>query len=205
MWPTALALLAACPVEQLGIELPPGGADAISQEDLQRDVLGLTGADPGAWFEKRAGQMGLEVRRGEGWVCGQRGAPTRAWVAPWPRSVDEAAAGAALLSVAKGWHTLDEPAPSAYCVASAAVPYPDPRALGPLAPGPLDPAALRSGTADPARPFEGLDYRELAAKARQLFGLDATLADRDLPPPTAPAGAPRGPAPPPPAPPPPGG
>lgn len=199
-----ILLLVACPVEQLGIELPPGGAAAISQEDLQRDVLGLLGADPGGWFAKRAGQMGLEVRRGEGWVCGQRGEPTRAWVAPWPRGVDEAASGAALLSVAKGWHTLDEPAPSAYCVASGAVPHTDPRALGPLAPGPLDPAALRSGTADPARPFEGLDYRELEAKARQLFGLDAKLAGRAVPP-TDPAEAPRGTAPPPPAPRPPGG
>lgn len=192
--------LAGCPVEQLGIEMPPGGADAISQEDLQRDVFGLTTEEPGAWFARRAEQVGLEVRRGEGWVCGQRGSPTRAWVAAWPRSIDEAAAAAALLSVAKAWDTLDAPAPSASCIADTRVPHADARPVGPLAPGPLDPETLRSGVADPARPFEGLDYRELEGKARALFLLDATLAGREVPaatarPPARPASAPPRPAP----------
>lgn len=169
-------LLLGCPAEQLGIELPPGGEAAIHQEDLQRDVRGLTGADPGEWFARRMAQMGLEVRRDRGWVCGETNAPARAWLAPWPGSVDDAAAGAALISVAKGWDTLGEAAPAAYCVAepTASVPYTVVWNLGPLAPGPLERAPFRSGTPDPARRFEGLDYRELEGKARELYRLDVT-------------------------------
>ncbi|MCB9758236.1 MAG: hypothetical protein H6739_00210 [Alphaproteobacteria bacterium] len=36
-----LGLLVGCPAEMLGVELPKGGAESISQEDLQRDVWAL--------------------------------------------------------------------------------------------------------------------------------------------------------------------
>lgn len=36
---TLLSLLFACPAEQLGVELPKGGAQSMSQEDLQRDLF----------------------------------------------------------------------------------------------------------------------------------------------------------------------
>ena len=47
-----LLSLAACPAEQLGIELPPGGAESISQEDAQRDLRGLV-REGGPFFARR--------------------------------------------------------------------------------------------------------------------------------------------------------
>lgn len=42
LWLTLGALLLSCKAESLGIELPRGGLEAISQEDLQRDVQTLS-------------------------------------------------------------------------------------------------------------------------------------------------------------------
>lgn len=88
-------LLCACPAERLGIELPPGGAEAISHEDLQRDVYLLTRGEPRVAFAKRMGQMRFSPD-GECFVR-EGGGPPRVLVA---RSPDEAAA---LISLAKGW------------------------------------------------------------------------------------------------------
>ncbi|MBN1337510.1 MAG: hypothetical protein JXB39_16275 [Deltaproteobacteria bacterium] len=43
-----LACLAGCPAERLGVELPPGGLQALSVEDLQRDVFLVVSARDGA-------------------------------------------------------------------------------------------------------------------------------------------------------------
>jgi len=54
----ALVLLTACPAEQFGVELPKGGVEAMSNEDLQRDVWGLS---RGAMQDRRPGQPGHEL------------------------------------------------------------------------------------------------------------------------------------------------
>ncbi len=54
----ALVLLTACPAEQFGVELPKGGVEAMSNEDLQRDVWGLS---RGAMQDRRPGQTGHEA------------------------------------------------------------------------------------------------------------------------------------------------
>lgn len=56
-----ILLLIACPAEQLGIELPEGGAAAISQEDLQRDVFALSREPAAVVFERRMQQMDVDV------------------------------------------------------------------------------------------------------------------------------------------------
>ena len=175
----ALLLLPGCPVEQLGIELPPPGAAAISVDDLQRDVAGLL-ARQDAWFEHRMVQMHFEVARGEGWVCGARGEGSgRAFVAAWPVDVDHASTSAVMIAMAKGWDTVGElPGVRRYCIGAWSV-APAVR-LGAFAPGPLpvgadlpaDGAPMTSGTPDATRRPEAVDYRELAEKARMLFVWD---------------------------------
>ncbi|MEC7240168.1 MAG: hypothetical protein VXW32_02925 [Myxococcota bacterium] len=51
----AFWLLLACPAEQLGVTLPAGGVDAMSNEDLQRDVWSLS---RGALVDRRVGSPG---------------------------------------------------------------------------------------------------------------------------------------------------
>jgi hypothetical protein len=51
----ALLLLTGCPAEQFGVELPKGGVEAMSNEDLQRDVWGLS---RGQLQDRRPGQPG---------------------------------------------------------------------------------------------------------------------------------------------------
>ena len=54
-WPSLLLpVLLSCKAESLGVDVPKGGVDALSQEDLQRDVFALT---QGA-LDRRAGQPG---------------------------------------------------------------------------------------------------------------------------------------------------
>lgn len=50
-----LVLLTACPAEQFGVELPKGGVEAMSNEDLQRDVWALS---RGSLQDRRPGQTG---------------------------------------------------------------------------------------------------------------------------------------------------
>ncbi len=75
MW---LVVLAACPAEQLGIELPPGGAEAISHEDLRRDTRTLVEGPAATRFTERLGQMQMtpaDAPAGtpEGTTCATRG------------------------------------------------------------------------------------------------------------------------------------
>ena len=103
-----LSILIACPAERLGVELPRGGAEAISMEDLHRDVQLLARGDPAATLRERFGQMHAdEVRTGEGWVCARREGPGpgRLLRASWPTVADVSAraGAAALVSLAKGW------------------------------------------------------------------------------------------------------
>jgi hypothetical protein len=103
-----LLSLIACPAERLGVELPRGGSEAISMEDLHRDVQLLAKGDPSRGLRERFTQMHAdEVRAGEGWVCARREGPGpgRLLRASWPTPADVAAraGAAALVSLAKGW------------------------------------------------------------------------------------------------------
>lgn len=78
MW---VFVLAACPAEQLGIELPPGGAEAISHEDLRRDTRTLVEGPAGTRFIERLGQMQMApadapMGTPEGTTCAARGPAT---------------------------------------------------------------------------------------------------------------------------------
>lgn len=53
-----LLLLTACPAEQLGVNLPAGGVESMSNEDLKRDVWGLS---RGALSDRRPGRPGHEA------------------------------------------------------------------------------------------------------------------------------------------------
>jgi hypothetical protein len=55
-----LPCLLACKAESLGVDVPKGGVEALSQEDLQRDVFALT---QGA-LDRRAGQPGQVAAMG---------------------------------------------------------------------------------------------------------------------------------------------
>lgn len=168
MW---LLTLLACPAEQLGIELGPTGAEAISLDDAQRDVRGLVREGPG-FFRTRMGQMHFSVEEGEGWLCGVagRGSPLTL-VAPWPEDADSAVAGAVLIGVAKAWDTLGGP-PGERRLCVGAPPSGPGRTIlvERLAPGPIELGPpIRSGTPDPSRPVERLDFREVAEKGRAVF------------------------------------
>lgn len=167
-----LVLLVAlgCPAEQLGIELPPGGAASISPEDAQRDVRGLV-RDGRPFFEKRMAQMGFEVRSADGWACGVRGAGRPlALIAPLPDDADAAASGAVLISLAKAWDTLDGPPRETWLCVGEAAPPGEVTRLDRLAPGPLEwGPPIHSGVPDPGRPPERFDFREVAGQARALF------------------------------------
>lgn len=187
---SALALsVAGCPAEQLGIELPPAGAASIGVDDLQRDVAGLL-AQRDAWFEHRMGQMHFRAARGEGWICGERGEGTgRTFLAAPPDDVDHASAVAVMIAMAKGWDTVGAlPGERRYCVGGGVAEGSPLVRLGPFAPGPFAPGPFAgggasdafgvdappivSGTPDPTRRPEAVDYRELAEKARTLFERD---------------------------------
>ena len=179
--------LGGCPAEDLGIELPPGGAASISVDDLQRDIAGLLAKGEG-WYARRMSQMHFEVVRGEGWMCGQRGeGPGRTFVADLPTDVDHASTAAVLIAMAKGWDTVGTlPGERRYCLGGGEG---APRVrLGPFAPGvlgeglPEDGGVLGSGTLDPTRRPEAVDYRELAEKARILFQRDGGPAFTGPPP-----------------------
>lgn len=124
-------MLIACPAERLGVELPKGGPDALSAEDLQRDTFGFVkaGADPAAWFTRRMDQMHLPVAdRSADHVCARRDGegPARVLVAPWPASPGQAAQGAVLISLAKGWDGQPPPPRTTWlCIARDGTRLPD--------------------------------------------------------------------------------
>lgn len=124
-----LGLLLACKAEQLGVELPRGGAAAITAEDLRRDAFALERAPDAAaasgHLALRLGQMRLHPGLGEAWqrplgegslVCGtKRGAGEGALLVVVGGPLTElegALAGAALISLAKGLDEREPPARS---------------------------------------------------------------------------------------------
>ena len=138
-------LLLGCPAEQLGVHIPEGGPDAMSHEDLTRDVHALVklgdrrpGA-PGARagleiIQRRLGEMktlpafgsGYVQQQATGWaVCGQKdGRSDRAVLIvaldAGDGAGDSAAPTAALISLAKSYD-LNQPPPETliFCAVSA--------------------------------------------------------------------------------------
>lgn len=124
--------LLACKAESVGVSVPKGGPDAISQEDLSRDVWMLTQGDadrsPGTStgeastrrVQDRLEQMhllpafGQSYTRPGGLVCGQRdGRGDRAVVVAAEdagRGAAGAAAVAAVISASKAFDTSTAPA-----------------------------------------------------------------------------------------------
>jgi hypothetical protein len=103
-----LFFLPGCPAESLGIELPPGGAEAISAEDLRRDV-GILRADGARGFAARMAQMHAAIE-GSCAVRGE-GTPTVLVAAP-----DDLLGQAALISLAKGLDTAESARAVRLCV-----------------------------------------------------------------------------------------
>lgn len=100
--------LSGCPAEQLGIELPPGGAEAISAEDLRRDV-GILRADGARGFAARMKQMHAKMAGS----CAQRGeGEGRTLSAP----ADDLLSQAALISLAKGLDTAEDGRSLRFCI-----------------------------------------------------------------------------------------
>jgi hypothetical protein len=156
MW--LLSTLIACPADQLGIEMPDGGAGAVSVEDVQRDVLRLLDptTDDAAAFAERMEQMRVDkVVRDDDRVCGRKNGPgpARVLVAPWPTDVASAVRAAMLVSLAKAF---DGPVAATretwLCIGAGPegeqIPLPTP----PDVRGP-----------------EALDYRVLAAQVGELY------------------------------------
>ncbi|NOY24263.1 MAG: hypothetical protein GXP62_00160, partial [Oligoflexia bacterium] len=125
-----LAALVGCPAEQLGVELPRGGPDAISQEDLRRDTWLLARASAhttspnqaGAVIAQRLSQMRLLPAFGGEWtrttggglaVCGRKDGVQKSVLLVVaqgdPTTVDGALAWAGLVSLAKGWDQPGQP------------------------------------------------------------------------------------------------
>lgn len=121
----------ACKAESLGVDVPRGGPDAISQEDLQRDVFQLTergledrrpgtrgGEEAARRTVERLQQMHLLPAFGEAWsrpgglICGQKDGRTDKAVLVAAEDgglgAADAAAVAALISLAKA---VDVPEP----------------------------------------------------------------------------------------------
>ena len=130
-------ILVGCKAESLGVEVPRGGPDAISVEDLQRDAFALQGPggsrEPGSpghravvgHLGQRLQQMRMVPGFGRDWemplagdgtlVCGQRDGKGEGSVVVLVRDpADGGASGpidlAALISLAKAYDTTDRPA-----------------------------------------------------------------------------------------------
>ena len=143
--PLLLLTLLGCPAEQLGVHIPEGGPDAMSHEDLTRDVHALVklgdrrpgaeGARPGLEIlQRRLGEMktlpafgsGYIQQQATGWaVCGQKdGRSDRAVLIvaqdAGDGAGDSAAPTAALISLAKSYD-LNQPPPETliFCAVSA--------------------------------------------------------------------------------------
>lgn len=132
-----LLALAACKAETLGVEVPRGGPEAVSMEDLQRDAFAMRGPEglrpPGSpghraasgHFAQRLQQMRMIPGFGRGWqaplegdgvlVCGQKdGAGQGSVVVLAVDPGDATPRGpvdlAALVSLAKAYDTPARPA-----------------------------------------------------------------------------------------------
>ncbi len=185
--------LCACKAEDLGVELPRGGAEAISQEDLRRDSWRLAEQDSpslaaGAVAE-RLGQMKTHPAFGGEWmsrpgeglaVCARKeGKEQQADVvlALGPADRPEGAiAWAALISLAKG---LDERQPPARTVLLCAVTDEATAAALLLAPPvPVEQLGRRIRLG----PLGGAELRQEAASAWTWFqapGAPPTLGEVD--------------------------
>lgn len=145
----------ACPAEQLGIELPEGGAKGISHEDLRRDVrLLVETTDPTRAFLERMAQMKFEPAIDMP-ACVQRGTGDdyRIGVSR-PTNAMEATAAAAVISIAKAWD-LGTP-PSRRVLVCMGAEYPADTWVAPLVDDPtLDPATV--------------NFTALAEKVRVLY------------------------------------
>ncbi len=126
-------LLAGCPAEMMGVELPRGGPEAVSQEDLRRDAWlvqqaaeGGGEAGAGEALARRLGEMRVLPAFGRAWVrpvdgalqvCGRKegdeAAPVLIIAQGQPTTAGGAASQAALVSLAKGY---DQPRPPARTV-----------------------------------------------------------------------------------------
>lgn len=131
------AVLVGCRAETLGVELPRGGPESVSVEDLQRDAFALRGPEgsrpvgsPGhraasGHFAQRLQQMRMVPAFGRGWeaplagggllVCGQKDGRGEGAVVVLARDPgDESATGpvdlAGLISLAKAYDTPARPA-----------------------------------------------------------------------------------------------
>lgn len=127
-----LSLLLGCKAESLGVDVPRGGPEAISQEDLQRDVFALTergledrtagtrgGDEALRRISDRFQQMHLLPAFGEaytrpgGLVCGQKDGRSEGaiLVAAEERGsgASSAASTAALISLAKAFDVRETP------------------------------------------------------------------------------------------------
>lgn len=100
-----LLSLLGCPAEDLGIELPPGGVDAIGQEDLRRDVRIVAEQGEDGFFV-RMDQMHAR-RDGDCAVRGD-GEPLRL-------VAGDTYGRAALISLAKGLDTAESTRAVAFC------------------------------------------------------------------------------------------
>lgn len=163
-----ILLLIACPAEQLGIELPEGGAAAISQEDLQRDVFALSREPAAVVFERRMQQMDVDVVEvGEGRLCarkdGASGAAPRVILAAWPDTLGGRVGTAALVSLAKGWDGAKGPPVTTWlCAARLGTPLP----MGP--PLRVDEVVPTAATGDALTP-ESVDWRVVQSDVAALF------------------------------------
>ena len=184
-------LLLACPAEQLGIDLPPGGAEAISHEDLRRDTRMFVDGPAVEKFLERTGQMQLVPAAApaglpSGTTCAARGeGPGPGAPRLLVSDADTATAAAALISVAKAWDLDGGPKGHAtVCLlpsgadpaAVAAALGPEALVVGPLAageatftPGAGHAATFAADPADPAREAGRVNFTELQGRVKRLY------------------------------------
>ena len=99
VWTTWLLL--ACKAEYLGIVVPKKGKEALSVDDIQRDVwLGSRTPSDRRWYQRRMKQMGLEMRASSPGTC-FGGAQQQTLSVLYRESPDGYVALAAQISLAK--------------------------------------------------------------------------------------------------------
>ncbi len=112
-----LLLLTACPAADLGIELPPEGAESISAEDLRRDTEMMLKDGAAGWESRMEAMHAVRERplaSTDTRLCMRQGTgPATPLWAPLDLvdgkvPLGEAVDAAALISLAKAWDTLAE-------------------------------------------------------------------------------------------------
>ena len=160
------------------MDLPPGGAEAISPEDLRRDVGRLSREPPDAVFLERLGQMQFPASEpvSPGATCASRAGGAGAALtvtASLPASPAEATGAAALISIARAWD-LDggPPGPRTLCLLPPGVDSPAGAfRVGALASGVvrMEPAGAHADAADATLPAERIVYSEVQARVRAIY------------------------------------